>query len=87
MSSSLTFSSAIPDKKFFPESEAEENKEMRVIQSRLEQGDCNQIKTDSHLLRGKEKGRWALRPEWILGIRGEMLRRMEKEGMGVHVRV
>ncbi|XP_054442084.1 nuclear body protein SP140-like protein [Pteronotus mesoamericanus] len=57
------FRNEIPNISCFLENGPEENQERSGIHLSIEQGDCNQIKADSHLLGGKEKGRRSLRPE------------------------
>lgn len=87
MSSSLSLFSVIIEKICQEARDRERSaKNLNTLLS-LDQGDCNQIKINSDLLRGKEKGRWALSPQWSLGIREELLRSMERAGRAVHLRV
>ena len=62
--------------------DGEKSAKNRNTQLSLKQGDCDKTKTGSLLLRVKEKGRWALSPEWILRIREELLRIQKKAGRG-----
>lgn len=81
-------SSVIQEKLNHEEGDREEREERPNVQLRLQQGDYDRVRTDSHLLRGKEgEGGGTPSPEQRVRIREEVLkdRGEGREGVGMSI--